>query len=56
MAQFSGGSDFDVVWEEWSNASLRFLREAANAFAKSVRYLAGVAALFMSCSNPPAGV
>jgi len=35
MAQVTGGSDFDGVWEEWSNASLMFLREAADTIAKS---------------------
>jgi hypothetical protein len=35
MAQVTGGSDFDGVWEEWSNTSLRLLREAADTFAKS---------------------
>jgi hypothetical protein len=35
MAQVTGGSDFDEVWEEWSNASLALLREAADTFAKS---------------------
>jgi hypothetical protein len=29
------GSDFDDVWEEWSNASLMLVREAADMFAKS---------------------
>jgi hypothetical protein len=33
MGQFTGGSDFDEVWEEWSNASLKLLREAAARFA-----------------------
>lgn len=35
MAQVTGGSDFDEAWEEWSNASLALLREAADTFAKS---------------------
>ena len=35
MAQVTGGSDFDGVWEEWSNASLTLVREAADRFAKS---------------------
>jgi hypothetical protein len=35
MAQVTGGSDFDEVWEEWSNASLALLREAADTFVKS---------------------
>src|SRR5687767_6353069 len=35
MAQVTGGSDFDGVWEEWSNASLMLLREAADTIAKS---------------------
>lgn len=34
MAQVTGGSDFDDVWEEWSNASLMLVREAADTFAK----------------------
>jgi hypothetical protein len=35
MAQVTGGSDFDGVWEEWSNASLMLLREASDRFAKT---------------------
>lgn len=35
MAQVTGGSDFDGVWEEWSNASLMLLREASDRFAKA---------------------
>lgn len=35
MAQVTGGSDFDGVWEEWSNASLMLLREASDLFAKA---------------------
>jgi hypothetical protein len=35
MAQVTGGSDFDGVWEEWSNASLMLLREASDTFAKA---------------------
>src|SRR5262249_22259201 len=34
MAQGTGGSDFDGVWEEWSNASLMLFREASDRFAK----------------------
>lgn len=35
MAQVTGGSDFDGVWEEWSNASLMLLREASDLCAKA---------------------
>jgi hypothetical protein len=35
MAQVTGGSDFDGVWEECSNASLMLLREASDTFAKA---------------------
>jgi hypothetical protein len=35
VAQISGGSDFDWVWEEWENALLRLVREAANTCARS---------------------
>ena len=35
MAQVTGGSDFDGVWEEWSNASLILLREASDRFVKA---------------------
>jgi hypothetical protein len=34
MAQVTGGSDFDSVWEEVANASLLLLREASDLFAK----------------------
>src|SRR5689334_13874518 len=33
MAQVTGGWNFDMVWEEWTNRSLLLLREAANAYA-----------------------
>lgn len=33
MAQVTGGSDFDFVWEERVNVSLALLREAADAIA-----------------------
>jgi len=35
MAQVTGGSHFDEVWEEWSNVSLTLIREAADRFAHS---------------------
>src|ERR1700704_2948482 len=35
MAQVTGGSDFDRIWEEWANVSLLLLREAADTFSKS---------------------
>src|SRR5262245_55269544 len=33
MAQYTGGTDFDLDWEETSNALLALLREAADEFA-----------------------
>ena len=33
MAQVTGGSNFDRVWEEWANVSLALLREAANKYS-----------------------
>ena len=35
MAQVTGGPNFDIAWEEWSNAALRLVREAADVYAKS---------------------
>jgi hypothetical protein len=30
MAQVTGGSDFDMVWDEWARECLVLLREAAD--------------------------
>jgi hypothetical protein len=35
MAQVTGSTDFDGVWEEWSNTALILVREAANRYAQS---------------------
>lgn len=60
MAQLTGGSDFDEIWEERTNTCLALLREAADAHSLqgpgAVQPAAVVASLLWIFSRPlPAG-
>ena len=56
MAQVTGGSDFDEIWEERTNTCLALLREAADAYStrglEAVEADVVVAGLLWTLSRP----
>jgi hypothetical protein len=56
LAQVTGGPNFDIAWEEWSNAALRLVREAADTYARAgadALAPASVSAAFLSVVTRP---